>query len=181
MAHLFKHYDCKNKGILIFTHKEMYWLNSKITRLDILNPIRLFQKILLLPLKKVYLRKLRQNYFVGIHWGRFHRNVNSPWWAEFNMTAPGTCTFKNETFLIPLNSANFTPSIMEPTQTEKYWDIICVAKNIREKRNRELLRSIKKIYNLGYKFRVCLIIASDLIESDNVYDYQCCSITKACR
>jgi glycosyltransferase involved in cell wall biosynthesis len=170
MAHFFKHHNNRSKGILVFTHKEMYWLNSKISRTDILKPRKLFLKILLLPLKKAYLRKIRKYFFVGIHWGRFHRDVTSPWWADFNMTAPGTCTFKNNTFIIPLNSANFTPSVMKPAQTQKYWDIICVAKNIKEKNNRLLLQSIKKIFTLGYEYRVILIIASNLLEPNKVFD-----------
>ena len=170
MAHVFKQYDGHSKGILVFTHKEMYWLNSKISKFDLFKPHKLLLKLIQFPLKKVQLLKLREKYVIGIHWGRFHRDVTSPWWADFNMAAPGTCTFKNETFLIPLNSANFTPSVMRPTQTPKYWDIICVAKNTKEKKNRELLRSVKKIYKLGYQFRVILIMASDVHETNKVYD-----------
>ena len=46
---------------------------------------------------------------------------------------------------------------------------LCGEKYKREK-NRQFLKSIKTIYKQGYKFRVLLIIASDISENDKVFD-----------
>jgi len=176
MAHIFKHPTKNSKGIIVFTHKEFNSFNYKLkpNKNLIRNP-KLFlsssyQKALLRTSFERKVDTLKKNYFIGIHWGFASKDI-SPKWVDFHMTANGTATFKNDPFIIPLNSANFTPEVMsKKNNITKYWDIICVAKNDHKKNYRQLLLSVRKIFNLGYQYKILFIIASNRNEdSDRFY------------
>lgn len=175
MAHIFKHPTEYSKGIVVFTHKEFNLFNYKLkpNSTIIRNPkvfLKNFYKNTLL--KKSFQNKLRlikKNYFIGIHWGGFSRGVYSPEWVDFNMTAKETAKFVNSPFIIPMNSANFTPEVMTNQNSEKYWDIICVAKNHKVKNLSILMHEIRKIYDLGYQYKVLFIIASNKNEDSHSF------------
>lgn len=176
MAHIFKHPTKKSKGIIVFTHKEFNLFNYKLKpdKNLIRNPKSFltssYQKALMKTRFERKIDTLKKNYFVGIHWGFASRDILSPKWVDFHMTANGTATFKNDPFIIPLNSANFTPEVMSKKKNiTKYWDIICVAKNDNKKNYHQLLFSIRKIYDLGYQYKIIFIIASNKNEDSNRY------------
>lgn len=85
------------------------------------------------------------------------------------MAAEGTCSFFGHPFVIPLSSANFTPRIMKPSDSKKYWDILCVAKNDKKKNYDVLMNEVRKIYDLGYNYRILFIVASNKVESDDAF------------
>lgn len=177
MAHIFKHPTCSAKGILVFTHKEMGFFEGRVRRPPMRRaPWRFFNYVvtfLLAKLRRAFFRRhletLRSSYFIGIHWGMFAENVETPDWVDFHMAAKGTASFKGEPFVIPLNSANFTPKIMAPQAVEKYWDIICVAKNDNKKKYDELLCSVRKIYDAGFEYKILFVVASNLYEPASRY------------
>ena len=167
MAHIFKHPNKSNKGIIIFTHKELQFFNLKVNRRLIKNPLRILSTYFLFKRK---ISRIRKKYFIGIHYGWFHKNQITPYWVDFNITAPGTATFKDNTTIIPLNSGNFTPLIMrKELNIEKYWDIICIANNSHTKKYSKLLSSIRELYNLDNSLKVLFVIASGKAEKINKY------------
>lgn len=175
MAHIFKKTTENQKGIVIFTHKELHYFEGNLPswKLLVKKPRVYFKKVISILSKdwktKSKLFNIRKKYYIGIHWGAFHEKVKTPNWVDFHMSAPGTCTFKGDPFIIPLSSANFTPKIMKNENKEKYWDLICVAKNAKVKKFPELLASIRKIYDLGYDFKVIFVVASNDHEPSHSY------------
>lgn len=165
MAHIFKHPENGNKGIIIFTHKELKLFTFKINRRTLKN---LFSSLYSYFSFKSKINRITDQYFVGIHWGAFHSNQQTPQWVDFHMTAPGTATFIDNPRIIPFNSAHFTPMIMKMNQeAKKYWDVICVAKNTFVKKWPELLRSIRKLYDIDSSIKVLFVIASNKSESES--------------
>lgn len=169
MAHIFKYPEGGNKGILVLTHKELKWLQFNFRKKEIFNPYLLISKKFQSRKVKTYINHIKEKYFIGIHWGHFHENVVTPDWVSFHMSALGTCTFVGDPIVIPLSSANFTPRIMAPKRIDKYWDIITVAKNIKVKRFDILINEIRKIFDLGYKYRVLFVIASNKVEHQDKF------------
>ena len=165
MAHIFKHPENGNKGIIIFTHKELNLFKLNVNRRLLRN---LFSSLLTNFIFKRKIFKIRENYFVGIHWGFFASEVSTPSWVDFHFSDPGTATFIDNPLVIPLSSAHFTPVVMRvDSTTKKYWDIICVAKSDSKKKYPELLRSIRKLYDMDSNVKVLFVIASNKSESES--------------
>ena len=182
MAHIFKYPKKNNKGIIVFTHKEFLWIfkkkiNFKIKNLlkknnlgiiDILRYLRSINFNIFLNIKNNFeyykiiskINSLSSKYYIGIHWGGFYENPPYADWVNFHLTKPSTTPLIEDKYIIPLQSANFTPDVMRPKKIDKYWDIVCVAKNATFKNYPKLMSSIRKIYDLGYKYKVIFIIAS---------------------
>ncbi|WP_417439199.1 glycosyltransferase [Idiomarina sp.] len=175
MAHIFKEKTESQKGIVVFTHKELNYFEGNLPSWKelIKKPKsyvkKFFKKITESRKIKKNLLNIKKNYYIGVHWGFHSVNIETPEWVDFHMSAPGTCTFNDAPFVIPLSSANFTPRIMRDEKKEKYWDVICVAKNDNKKRYPELLRSIRKVYDLGYKFKIIFVVASNKNEPSALY------------
>ena len=165
MAHIFKHPNKSNKGIIIFTHKELQLFNLKVNRRLIKNPLRIFSTYFLFKRK---ISRIRKKYFIGIHYGAYQSNLKSSDWVDFHMSAPGTAKFVDDPIILPLNSANFTPLVMQKDfNAEKYWDLICVAHNTYQKKYPELLNSIRKLFDLNGNYKILFVIASSKDESDS--------------
>jgi G:T-mismatch repair DNA endonuclease (very short patch repair protein) len=133
LAHIFKK-PTKQKGVIIFTHKEVGCFQSKPS---ILNKIG----------------NIKNQCFIGVHFGGFSKGVAPPPYADFVMGRTSVVDSHGK-FQIDLASANFTPSFFQPTNQPHYWDIIHVARPSLVKRPIEFIKNIKKLYNLGYKFKV---------------------------
>ena len=73
--------------------------------------------------------KLSHRFVIGAHWGWKSEVKSSPEWLSFHMAAPGTANILDGKFLIPLNSANFTPKVMKNKHYTKIWDLISVSKS----------------------------------------------------
>ncbi|MBR7887585.1 glycosyltransferase [Marinomonas sp. A79] len=175
MAHIFKHPDNGTKGIIVFTHKEFYLLSSRsVSKKEKIKRLVSFKKnylrYLLLKRFKKSIGLIGKYYYVGVHWGFYARDIETPSWVDFHMTSPGTTTFNGDPFVIPLSSAHFTPLVMtKENGCEKYWDLICVAKNDIKKKYPELLSSVKKLYEMGEKYRILFVIASNSVEKKSAY------------
>lgn len=175
MAHIFKHPENGRKGIIVFTHKEFKVFNYefKIRKKNLLRTLSFFKNtythFILARRFSQMIEAISRNYFIGIHWGFYQEGVTSPDWVDFHMASPSTVTFKNSPFLIPLNSSNFTPSLMKKNNRDKYWDIIVVAKNDSNKKYPELMNSIRRLYDSGFMYRVLFIVASNKEESARKY------------
>lgn len=154
MAHIFKHPTPEQKGIIVFTHKEIHFFHglraNRIQRLFF--PKDYYAK---------YLDAIRQKYFCGIHFGWYsgYREIYNDF--DFLMATPSVLDLAGNTvqpMLIPFRSRNFIPEVFQPMPaSQKYWDIICVSNNNRKKNLAEFLRAIRHIYDAGYAYRVLLV------------------------
>lgn len=169
MAHIFKYPENGNKGIIVFTHKEYRFFQFHPVRRDFVNPFKLMKKFIDFAMYQKKIASIKKKYFIGVHWGSFARDIVTPPWVDFHFSAPGTATFKGAPFVIPLSSANFTPEVMRRTEKEKYFDIICVAKNTNTKNYQNLMKSIRRIFDEGFTYKVVFVISSNKNEPDNKY------------
>jgi glycosyltransferase involved in cell wall biosynthesis len=176
VAHIFKHPSNETKGIVVFTHKEMDWFfpdNKKLMKKFIkpggLRRKEIIKNFLQKPYSKAY-QKIRKKYFIGVHYG----------WDPEQSTVYGNCDFilaghevkkgiEKNIFRIPLVSRNFTPNSFFNNHAKKYWDIICVSRMIKFKNLDILLKNIKKIYDLGYKYKVLLIAPENKLMDKNKF------------
>jgi hypothetical protein len=145
MAHIFKHPDSHNKGIVVLTHQEAGWI---LTNTDAQN---LFLE-------------MTEYYFVGVHYGGFSKGVNLPPAFDFYMGLPSVVDISDRNphiFHIPMASGNFTSSKFHLNPTaQKYWDIINVSRNGNVKQLQTFFREVKKIYSLGHQYNILLVCAS---------------------
>jgi len=115
--------------------------------------------ILVIPnrIEKVF-NKIRRHYFIGVHIGANPAVISRYDNCDFYF-ASNQFDMKEikHVLKIPLVSRNFTPKCFYNRRQEKYWDILCVARNIKIKNLDLFLKSIRKIYDLGYDFKVLLI------------------------
>lgn len=163
MAHIFKLPENGNKGIIVFTHKEIAFFQKffKQTRFDWANKLqsRFVKRYTLKRYFKGELEQLRKDFFIGMHFGHFHKDYPKLPYVDFYMGSEGTVLFKEPVFRIPLNSRNFIPTIFQDLGFErKYWDIICVAKANVLKKMDEQLKAFRRIYDLGHKYRILLLV-----------------------
>ena len=169
--HIAKRSTKESKGILIITHKELSYLSVtvQIRKKNVLKmifyPIFFLQRLLYSRL----MMKLSDRYVIGVHWGASNVVEKTPLWVSFHMSAPGTAVINDGKYIIPLNSANFTPNIMCNKGYPKILYIICIAKNIKVKKLDKLLQSIREIYDAGRKFKIVLVVASNISEPFNKF------------
>ena len=156
-----------NKGIIIFTHKEIN--NSFIPYTE---------------LKKIYL--------LGLHIGCwFPKNKKIPNYVDFILSSPNQIEEKNIKNLIPYNSRNFLPTYFDPfnnkeknilyesikifnshsktkvddniynqiekLKEDKFWDIITVAKPHHVKKLDIFLQQIKQVLEIDKSIKVLII------------------------
>ena len=56
-----------------------------------------------------------------------------------------------------MDACNFVQEVFRPGTTEKFWDILYVARAVNFKRIPEFFAAVRKLYDLGYKYRVLFI------------------------
>ncbi len=169
MAHIFKAPAEDQKGILMFTHKEVnHFLGALLPPLallvlerPLLAPFRLADLLIARRRFRTRLERWKEHFHLGIHVGW---NIRFPAaFGQFDFVmAPKAVIELNpdfdRTLLIPMNSGNFVPaSFVAEDPPTKHWDLLCVSHNRRYKNLQLFLRSIRKLYDLGYPYRVLLI------------------------
>lgn len=176
MAHIFKHPEGKNKGIVVFTHKEIFYFVKywKKTRFEALNHLqdKLMPKTELQVFFKNHFKKIREKYLVGMHFGWYQHDQPTYDFVDFYMAGKGTVSWKegSDPFHIPMNSRNFIEPFYENRHyQQKYWDLICVASVNRIKNMDLLLKSIRKIYDLGKMIKVLLVVPSKHSEPEKKF------------
>jgi len=175
VAHIFKHPIVKAKGIIVFTHKEMNWFFPKQGKIKLLKSLAkkpsLKKGIQIIKSSKEILKdfeKIRKHYFIGVHMG----------WDPSKISHFENCDFylasdvfdneeKNDIMRIPLVSRNFTPIFFNNRNYKKYWDILCISRNPKFKNLEYFLMTIRKIFDLGFEFKVLLICPMDNRENTN--------------
>ena len=169
MAHLFKKPTNGNKGIIVFTHKELKYFFRPVKPLSRKRPSTfvpfvidwLYTRNRKIPFFTKELEKLRQKYFIGMHLGAFHDTFPEVAKVDFLMSAPGTKGFEvpKNVLHIPFNSRNFTPKFFQDNNyNHKFWDIISVARATHVKKLDLILKAVKKLNDLEQKPHKLLLI-----------------------
>jgi glycosyltransferase involved in cell wall biosynthesis len=115
-----------SKGVVVFTHKERRFID-----LDA-------------PILGGELRRLRERYFVLMHWGWSSQDVPRLPAVDAHVCRESTVTFREPGVRrIPLNSAMFTPAYFRPQALHKHWDVISVTRALKAKRTGELLACLR--------------------------------------
>ncbi len=181
MAHLFKQPANGNKGIIVFTHKEMKYFFRPSKPLSRKRPTTyvpyaldyFYSKNKKYPYFKKAFEELREQYFIGVHFGWYHTEFPELQYADFLMASDGTIDFQppQHCYHIPLNSRNFiSERFKDMSYNHKFWDIICVARAARFKNLDLLLQSIKKLnQHTGKHHKVLLIIPPNKSEDPNKF------------
>jgi len=150
MAHIFKKFNptTQQKAIIVFTHKELSFMDA-------------------LP------ANINDYAQVGVHYGSAsHLNgAVKHKYQNFCMGAESTVMFNGEQpFRIPFNSRAFLSKNLYPDpNVKKHWDIINVSRNAHVKRLDTFLMSIRKLYDLGYNYKVLLVVPSTTLESHSTH------------
>lgn len=181
MAHIFKLPKDGNKGILVFTHKEMRYFFRPTKPLSKKRPSTyvpfvinsVYNQYRKAPHFTKEINELRKNYFIGVHFGWHHTEFPELEFADFLMAGKGTIDFTPPSHIveIPLNSRNFISSRFDDLNyNKKFWDIICVARAARFKNLDLLLKSVKKLNQTEGKFhKVLLIIPPNANENPKTF------------
>lgn len=136
MACIIKTPTKNSKGVIIFTDLER---DQSIGKDKILQ-----EKIL----------SLKDKWLVGMHhnWTRFDSMYN--YIFDFAMYLE---SYSGKLPLIPLAACNFVPEYFKPSENEKFWDILYVARAVRFKNIPDFFQSVRKLYDSDKKYRVLFI------------------------
>jgi glycosyl transferase family 1 len=132
MAFILKRPVGQSKGVAMFTHKERALLNLSA------------------PLIGEALRRLRERYVVGMHWGFYAVDVPTMSAVDFHLAKASTVQFRSpsEVRALPFNSSMFTPEYFrQQPQAAKHWDIISVTRSAKFKNTDQLLDALRIVYD----------------------------------
>ncbi len=99
---------------------------------------------------------MKKNWVVGLHhnWHDYSLTYNPLF--DFHMAGEEDLKEINgrEVPLIPMDACNFVPECFRPSEGEKFWDILYVARAVFFKRIPEFFQCIRTLYDRGCKYRV---------------------------
>lgn len=177
MAHLLKLPQKNQKGIVLLTHKEARVFNNgvKQIRFDSVNKIsnKIFPPDRLAPFYQKKFTELKKHYYVGQHFGWYHRDYVGVPEVDFYLATESTVTFRDGSavFRVPLSSSSFINEAFGPKNYgHKLWDIITVTHNGKHKRMRDFILSIRKLYDEGKRYRVLLLNKKSIFEPGKIFD-----------
>lgn len=111
---------------------------------------------------------LKSKWIVGIHhnWHDFEFSYNPLF--DFHLAGEEDLKEKNgfNFPLIPMDACNFVPDFFKPSDGEKFWDILYVARGVFFKKIPEFFKIIRSLYDKGYKYRVLLLSPVNPISKD---------------
>jgi len=156
MVSILKSPTADSRGIIVFTHKERFLFDGRISTLD------------------EQLQRVKESYVVGMHWGIYQSDVDPVPYVDFHLARPNTVSFTDESTIrrIPLASYNFIPERFREMEIPEDWDLITVAHSTRRKRNRELLEVIRRMYDEGNIIDVLFICGKPSSKKGPQWDYE---------
>ena len=142
-------------GLLVFSHKEyIRFLNTKVA--------------------KFLLNELKENYFIGIHWGASFKTIPINKQVDIHFSLPGLLPniSELEEKIIPLTTRNFTPNIFSPQKdVQKDWDIITIGRKVKAKRYLEFFLIIKKVLEKRPETKILIIAPEYGFPNKSTYDF----------
>lgn len=177
MAHLMKLPKEGQKGILLFTHKEIGKYNAALKQIRFEEVNNLTNKFFKPNELSAYYRKkfaeLKKHYFLGQHFGWYHRDYVGVDEIDFYLATESTVGFKypENPFRIPLSSSSFIHRAFEKKEYGvKIWDILTVTHNGKHKRMRDFVLAVRKAYDQGKRYKVLLLNKKNIREPGKGFD-----------
>jgi len=171
MAHILKKSTATNKGVLLLTHKEIAYFGKGLKQIRYPEVNKITNKFFPLDKYKSYYAKrfkqISKKYFIGEHFGWYHRDYGTKPFIDFYLCTESTVTFKEpeKVVTIPLSSSSFINKIFENKGYNKIYDVMCVSHSGKNKRLKDFVHSIRKLYDEGHKYRVLLINKESILEN----------------
>ena len=104
---------------------------------------------------------LKHDWLIGLHhnWHDYHFRYNPLF--DFSMAGEDDLReVNNAKFrLLEMDACNFSPTCFSPGETEKFWDILYLARAVTFKNIPEFIEIIRHLYDAGMRCRVLLICA----------------------
>lgn len=141
LANVLVHKQADRKGVVVFTHKEYYnFLKQDVS--------------------KELLGKIKNHFYVGVHFGWYHKDPNLCDFVDFLLASKGTVEFSspNNVNRLFMSSRNFVSSRFDNSHLkQRFWDIACISRDAKFKNLDRFLRSIRKLYDQYGVFNVALV------------------------
>jgi len=107
------------------------------------------------------IESLKSDWLIGLHhnWHDYYFHYNPLF--DFSMAGEGDLKeINNVKFrLLKMDACNFSPACFYPGGTEKFWDILYVARAVTFKNIPEFIEIIRHLYDAAMRCRVLLICA----------------------
>jgi len=102
---------------------------------------------------------MKRKWLIGLHHNWHDHNSRYDPLFDFSMAGEDDLREINGTTvpLVPMDACNFVPETFKPRTTEKFWDILYVARAVQFKRIPEFFQCIRDLYDAGHKCRVLFI------------------------
>jgi glycosyltransferase involved in cell wall biosynthesis len=169
MANIILHAANQKKGIIIFSHKELIFLEGEYytsnTPFDkgLKKGFSTVMKPWIRRRNRQYIENLKQKYFIGIHWGWHKTNFMTPNWVDFHLASEGTLTILDDTPILNMASTNFLPDCyLEPLDQKKLYDVATVCRDVTFKGLDEFVTATAKLVNNQEISNVLMIIPEAL-------------------
>ena len=141
-------------GVLIFSHKEYKLLFNKKS-------------------ENKYLKRLKTNYFIGIHWGASEDKILKNKLIDFHLCLPGLLSENiiPDSELINLTTRNFLSKDYKNYNSEKFYDIITVGRKVKVKRYLEFFLIIKEVMKVKPDLKVMVVAPEDTNPKKSTFDF----------
>ena len=141
-------------GVLIFSHKEYKLFFNKES-------------------ENKYLNKLKNNFFIGIHWGASEDNVIKNKLIDFHLSLPGLIpeNIIPSSEIVELTTRNFLSKEYKNNHLEKYYDIITIGRKVKAKRYLEFFLIIKQVMKEKPDLKVMIVAPEDEKPKKSTFDY----------
>jgi glycosyltransferase involved in cell wall biosynthesis len=102
---------------------------------------------------------MKDSWVIGLHhnWHDYKFNYN----PLFDFSMAGEEDLKEVSGkkfpLLPMDACNFVSESFKPSNNEKFWDILYIARAVKFKKIPEFFECVKKMYNNGKKYRILFI------------------------
>ena len=141
-------------GVLIFSHKEYKLFFNKES-------------------ENKYLNKLKNNFFIGIHWGASEDNVIKNKLIDFHLSLPGLIpeNIIPSSEIVELTTRNFLSKEYKNNHLEKYYDVITIGRKVKAKRYLEFFLIIKQVMKEKPDLKVMIVAPEDEKPKKSTFDY----------
>lgn len=141
-------------GVLIFSHKEYKLLFNKKS-------------------ENKYLKKLKNNFFIGVHWGASEDDVIKNKLIDFHLSLPGLIpeNIISSSEIVELTTRNFLSKDYKNKHLEKYYDIITIGRKVKAKRYLEFFLIIKQVMKEKPDLKVMIVAPEDEKRKKSTFDY----------
>lgn len=141
-------------GVLIFSHKEYKLLFNRES-------------------ENKYLKKIKDNFFIGVHWGASEDNVINNKLIDFHLSLPGIIpeNIIPSSEIVKLTTRNFLSKEYKNNHLEKHYDVITIGRKVKSKRYLEFFLIIKKVMEEKPDLKVMIIAPEDKKLKKSTFDY----------